>query len=94
MVIAFMKKYVKKHFAHMEEKMRSLQEDRNVKSMQQVSEKISVTLAHLREMPEHFINHSERVEQVWQLLEKQGMSVVGLVGMGGIGRHNLLLPVL
>ena len=89
-----MEECVENYFAHMQGKMRSPQEDRDVKSKQEVSKQISVTLEHQREMPEHFINHSERVEQVWQLLQKQGSPVVALVGMGGIGRPYLLLSVL
>ena len=66
----------------------------DVESSQEIAHQTSATLMHQMEMPLHFMDHKEKVEEVWQLLQVADMKVVALVGMGGIGRENFFLPIL
>ena len=63
-------------------------------SSQEIAHQISATLMHQMEMPLHFMDHEQKVEEVWQLLQVADMKVVALVGMGGIGREKFSLPIL
>ena len=75
----------------LKEAIESIQEHKVLKIQQEVSKDISSAHKHQRKMPENFIHLGENVEAIWSMLMQQDASVVGLVGMGGIGTQMQLL---
>lgn len=90
-IVAYLQDALQRGIAELREEFRSLEGHRVARRMQEVSQDISTTLTHLRDMPDHFMNLSERVEAVWDLLQLPDTRIVALVGMGGIGRRDLSL---
>ena len=70
----------------LKEAIESIGGHKALKSRQEISKHVSLT--HQRRMPAHFIDIGERVEAVWSILMQQDTSVLGLVGMGGVGTHR------